>query len=100
MSEGVSPDKLYDTVCQQKVEVVLTAHPTQVNRRTLQYKHTKIAALLQQNDRCVHACDAECVVFGEVGDVHARDASRTIACSVPAAQAAAGVRVLKASLWV
>jgi phosphoenolpyruvate carboxylase len=35
----------------QAVEVVLTAHPTQVNRRTLQYKHTRIAALLQQNDR-------------------------------------------------
>lgn len=35
----------------QAVEVVLTAHPTQVNRRTLQYKHTKIAQLLQQHDR-------------------------------------------------
>jgi phosphoenolpyruvate carboxylase len=34
------------------VEIVLTAHPTQVNRRTLQYKHSKIAALLQQHDRC------------------------------------------------
>lgn len=33
------------------VEIVLTAHPTQVNRRTLQYKHTKIAHLLQQHDR-------------------------------------------------
>lgn len=31
---------------------MLTAHPTQVNRRTLQHKHTKIAALLQINDRC------------------------------------------------
>lgn len=30
---------------------MLTAHPTQVNRRTLQYKHTRIAALLAQNDR-------------------------------------------------
>lgn len=30
---------------------MLTAHPTQVNRRTLQYKHTKIAHLLQQHDR-------------------------------------------------
>jgi phosphoenolpyruvate carboxylase len=36
----------------QSVEIVLTAHPTQVNRRTLQYKHSKIAALLQQHDRC------------------------------------------------
>ncbi len=25
--------------------------PPQVNRRTLQYKHTRIAALLQQHDR-------------------------------------------------
>jgi phosphoenolpyruvate carboxylase len=37
----------------QAVEVVLTAHPTQVNRRTLQYKHTRISALLQQHDRQV-----------------------------------------------
>jgi len=27
----------------QEVEIVLTAHPTQINRRTLQYKHLKIA---------------------------------------------------------
>jgi phosphoenolpyruvate carboxylase len=33
------------------VEIVLTAHPTQVNRRTLSYKHSKIAAMLQHNDR-------------------------------------------------
>jgi len=51
IAEGVSPDKLYDTFTNQTVEIVLTAHPTQVNRRTLQYKHTKIASLLQQNDR-------------------------------------------------
>jgi phosphoenolpyruvate carboxylase len=37
--------------CMQTVEIVLTAHPTQVNRRTLQYKHSKIAQLLQYNDR-------------------------------------------------
>lgn len=35
----------------QHVEIVLTAHPTQVNRRTLQHKHTRIATLLAQNDR-------------------------------------------------
>lgn len=27
----------------QEVEIVLTAHPTQINRRTLQYKHIRIA---------------------------------------------------------
>ncbi|TQD77890.1 hypothetical protein C1H46_036564 [Malus baccata] len=40
---GVSPDELYNTVCKQEVEIVLTAHPTQINRRTLQYKHIRIA---------------------------------------------------------
>ncbi|XP_071707345.1 phosphoenolpyruvate carboxylase 4-like isoform X2 [Rutidosis leptorrhynchoides] len=48
---GVSPDKLYDTMCNQEVEIVLTAHPTQINRRTLQYKHIRISHLLEVNDR-------------------------------------------------
>ncbi|KAG5051654.1 hypothetical protein JHK87_003852 [Glycine soja] len=39
----VSPDELYKTVFKQEVEIVLTAHPTQINHRTLQYKHLKIA---------------------------------------------------------
>eukprot|EP00879_Flechtneria_rotunda_P030721 GHRR01033393.1.p1 GENE.GHRR01033393.1~~GHRR01033393.1.p1 ORF type:complete len:182 (+),score=34.92 GHRR01033393.1:705-1250(+) len=51
ITEGVDPDDLYHEVTHQTVEIVLTAHPTQVNRRTLQYKHSKIAALLQQHDR-------------------------------------------------
>ncbi|KAG7978951.1 hypothetical protein I3843_05G105900 [Carya illinoinensis] len=48
---GVPPDELYETVCKQEVEIVLTAHPTQINRRTLQYKHIRIAHLLDYNDR-------------------------------------------------
>ncbi|CAI9296717.1 unnamed protein product [Lactuca saligna] len=48
---GFSPDVLYDTVCKQAVEIVLTAHPTQINRRTLQYKHIRISHLLEFNDR-------------------------------------------------
>ncbi|KAK9905656.1 hypothetical protein WJX75_003995 [Coccomyxa subellipsoidea] len=51
ISQGWTQDQLFEAVCKQRTEVVLTAHPTQVNRRTLQYKHTRIAALLAQNDR-------------------------------------------------
>ncbi|KAK9074469.1 hypothetical protein SSX86_007067 [Deinandra increscens subsp. villosa] len=51
IQSGISPDKLYDTMCSQEVEIVLTAHPTQINRRTLQYKHLRIAHLLEVNDR-------------------------------------------------
>ncbi|KAK2416920.1 phosphoenolpyruvate carboxylase [Trifolium repens] len=43
LQDGISPDDLFNTVCKQAVEIVLTAHPTQINRRTLQYKHIKIA---------------------------------------------------------
>ncbi|KAL2904953.1 Phosphoenolpyruvate carboxylase 4 [Bienertia sinuspersici] len=51
IQEGASPDELYNHVSQQEVEIVLTAHPTQINRRTLQYKHIRIAHLLEYNDR-------------------------------------------------
>lgn len=33
------------------MEIVLTAHPTQVNRRTLQYKFTRIATFLERYER-------------------------------------------------
>lgn len=48
---GMSPDALFEAACRSHTEIVLTAHPTQVNRRTLVYKHTRLAHLLQQNDR-------------------------------------------------
>ncbi|XP_071716426.1 phosphoenolpyruvate carboxylase 4-like [Rutidosis leptorrhynchoides] len=51
IQSGLSADELYDTVCNQLVEIVLTAHPTQINRRTLQYKHIRISHLLEVNDR-------------------------------------------------
>ncbi|KAG4402123.1 hypothetical protein GLYMA_02G130896v4 [Glycine max] len=50
LQDGVSPVELYKTVFKQEVEIVLTAHPTQINHRTLQYKHLKIAHLLDYND--------------------------------------------------
>ena len=36
--------------------MVLTAHPTQIVRRSLQYKLAKIAALLEENDRWDVTC--------------------------------------------
>ena len=48
----------------QRTEVVLTAHPTQVNRRTLQHKHCRIAALLAQNDRHIISCPLVAPLLG------------------------------------
>ena len=38
LAGGLSPEALHAAVAAQRVEIVLTAHPTQVNRRTLVYK--------------------------------------------------------------
>ncbi len=48
---GIEREKLHETVSRQKVELVLTAHPTEVVRRTLLQKYVKIAQALEQRDR-------------------------------------------------
>ena len=42
---------LYRTVCGLQIELVFTAHPTEIMRRTLQYKYRRIAELLAERDR-------------------------------------------------
>ena len=48
--QGVTPEALHETICRLQIEFVLTAHPTEVVRRTLLRKHNRIAALLAQRD--------------------------------------------------
>jgi phosphoenolpyruvate carboxylase len=48
---GLAPDALYDAVCRLRVELVFTAHPTEIMRRTLQHKYNRIAAALAGLDR-------------------------------------------------
>lgn len=50
IANGISPEQLHDAVSQLRVELVLTAHPTQVVRRTLLQKFNNIAALLDERD--------------------------------------------------
>jgi len=51
LAEGVSPERLYEAVCGLQVELVLTAHPTEIARRTLVQKYNRIAAALAADDR-------------------------------------------------
>ena len=48
---GVSPAVLHDAVCRLRIELVMTAHPTEIMRRTLQHKYNRIAAALGARDR-------------------------------------------------
>lgn len=51
MKAGVSAEALYDTVRHLRIELVLTAHPTEIVRRTLLQKYDRIARALAQKDR-------------------------------------------------
>ncbi|HSG90911.1 MAG TPA: phosphoenolpyruvate carboxylase [Pseudomonadales bacterium] len=48
--QGVAADRIADTVADLSVELVLTAHPTEVIRRTLISKYDAIAVILAERD--------------------------------------------------
>ena len=50
MDGGLSADALREAVCGLRVELVMTAHPTQTMRRTLVQKHRRIASALARRD--------------------------------------------------
>ena len=51
LDSGVAPDALYDAVSTLHIELVLTAHPTAITRRTLVRKQLRIANALARRDR-------------------------------------------------
>jgi phosphoenolpyruvate carboxylase len=48
---GIDPQALHAAVASLEIELVLTAHPTEITRRTLLHKHRQIADALMQLDR-------------------------------------------------
>src|SRR5262249_38801929 len=50
-SRGIAPDALYETVARLRIELVLTAHPTTITRRTLVLGQLRIADALARRDR-------------------------------------------------
>jgi phosphoenolpyruvate carboxylase len=45
LSRGVSPDTLHDAVSRVAIELVFTAHPTEIARRTLAQKYNRIVVM-------------------------------------------------------
>mmetsp|Transcript_2657 Transcript_2657/g.6282 ORF Transcript_2657/g.6282 Transcript_2657/m.6282 type:complete len:990 (+) Transcript_2657:120-3089(+) len=50
LEQGHSPEAIYDALTSQQVELVLTAHPTEVNRRTILEKQRRVQRLLTKAD--------------------------------------------------
>jgi phosphoenolpyruvate carboxylase len=51
LESGLGAEALYEAVCRLRIELVMTAHPTEIMRRTLQHKYNRIAAALGALDR-------------------------------------------------
>lgn len=97
---GISTDELYESVCKQKVELVLTAHPTEVTRRTLIQKHKAIEKMLTKLDACLDEekqeiedeLYREIICCWETDEIH-RDKPG------PADEAKWGFAVIENTLW-
>ena len=51
VAEGRAPADVHAAVCALRIDLVLTAHPTEVNRRTVLRHHNELAARLAERDR-------------------------------------------------
>lgn len=51
LQKGIPPEKIYETVTALHIELVLTAHPTEVMRRSLLSKYANLARYLRIRDR-------------------------------------------------
>jgi phosphoenolpyruvate carboxylase len=51
LDAGIASEIIFEQVCNLEIELVLTAHPTEVVRRTLRQSHRRIADLLDARDR-------------------------------------------------
>ena len=51
IAAGVTPEQLHTAVCSLAVELVFTAHPTEIARRTIVQKYNRIAGMLHTGDR-------------------------------------------------
>eukprot|EP00798_Chlamydomonas_sp_ICE-L_P002907 gene2907-4965_t len=97
VAQGISPEVIYERFIAQTVEIVLTAHPTQVNRRTLQYKHTRIASLLPdltQEEQATVVAD----LIREVASLWQTDELRRQK-PTPLDEARGGLNIVEQSLW-
>lgn len=102
LAAGVAPEALHRQVVDTRVELVLTAHPTQLNRRTILQRHNSIARLLAELDRVdllprerariLESLEREITVIWDSDEIN-----RTR--PTPLQEANAGLLIFEQSLW-
>ncbi len=102
LASGVPPAELVQAVNSLQIELVLTAHPTEVMRRTLMQKFARIAEGLADRDRSdltpTEADEAVAHLKREIMAAWTTDEVRRHA-PTPADEAAWGLAVIEQTLW-
>lgn len=101
-SQQQRKDAIYDALLNQKVDIVLTAHPTEVNRRTLLRKYRNISEILSkldQSDSTSFERAYEIEKLGrEIGSIWGSDEIRR-AKPTPQQESKGGLAIIESVLW-
>ena len=101
-TKGKSREEVFSTICNQSVEIVLTAHPTEVNRRTLLQKHHRITDALFRLDSTDHTPYETRQLLeslkSEISSIWESDELRRSKPS-PVEEAIAGLNIVHDVLW-
>jgi phosphoenolpyruvate carboxylase len=102
-AKGYSAQQVLDSLTQQSVEVVLTAHPTEVNRRSNLKKHEAIESLLCRHDHAetMTTYERNEVILGLQREIASLWSSDELKRSkpTPVDEAKAGLAVVESVLW-
>ncbi|MBX3721313.1 MAG: phosphoenolpyruvate carboxylase [Turneriella sp.] len=102
ISEGISREKLFAEVSKLRIEIVLTAHPTEVIRKTLMRKYNKIAEHLSARDRAdLTSAERAEVLLDLKREITAAWETEEIrqAKPTPLAEAQSGLNLIEQTLW-
>ncbi len=102
LASGVSPQVLHRQVRDLRIELVLTAHPTEVTRRTMRQRSRRIAGLLERIDHPdltpEQAAEAREALRGEITAAWKTDEARAGQLT-PIDEVKGGLVVIEQTLW-
>lgn len=102
LDAGIDKDALFATAIGLRIELVLTAHPTAITRRTLSYKHLRIGEALARQDRPdLPAAEREEIAVDLQREITAAWETEEIRPRrpTPVDEAIAGLLVFEQTLW-
>jgi phosphoenolpyruvate carboxylase len=106
LAAGHSVDEIYDALTTQTTELVFTAHPTEVNRRTILAKNRRIQQILNQADAYRKQNktsgfvqkELDQALYGEIASIWLSDEVSRFK-PTPETEAEKGTLVLETVLW-